>query len=120
MGSKLFCTGFLLILMVESFGQRPLQKELNLLDSLEVMTYIDNTSLLEQLEFVERNKPLFIDKKGYSLLILHSISKKSNTSIFIPVINGNIQNRRIAIELDLQEQIIGIKRKLSNNQCVYK
>ena len=57
-------------------------KEFNINDSSSVRELIKNANVCNKLEYIERNKSLFANGKGYSGLVLENISMESNRTFF--------------------------------------
>lgn len=83
----------------------------NLNDSLSVRQFIIKTKLYDQISFVEKNKNQFIKNKGFSRLILGSVSKKVKMPFFIMIANGGIILSDEEIETDFQSQLDLAKSK---------
>jgi hypothetical protein len=83
--------------------------KIDISDSLSVLAFLKNTNICERLNYVEKNKSVFICDQGYSEMILKNICKESHSSIFLPVSNGGIRLTKKNKEDALQEQLDEIK-----------
>ncbi len=92
---------------VKNAGER-----VTITDSLSVRKFIINSSVCNRIKYVEENDTLFASSKGYSELILQSITKESGKPLFLTIRNGGIlESEKNKINM-LREQLLEIKKSL--------
>ena len=83
-----------------------------LIDSMSTVKFLNTLNVCEKIDFAERNIGDVIKSRGFSDLILISISKEAKTELTIMSINGNmiVPDERLIIELKQQFSDIKIKK----------
>lgn len=83
---------------------------LNLKDSISVSRFILNSSTCAIIELVLNKTNHFVSGKGYSELILQSITKETNSPLFLAIANGSMHESRKSRMHLLRQQVIEIKQ----------
>ena len=110
MQTNKFVVFILIFILAQNVNcQNKQNKEFDINDSSSVREFIKKVNLCEKLDYVEKNKSLFVNDKGYSGLVLENISKESNRNFFLAISNGGIVEEEKNKIIMLQEQIDEIK-----------
>lgn len=82
-------------------------------DSISTVKYLNSLNLCDKISYAEKSIQDIIKLKGYSSLILQSISKDSKRTLYIATINGNmiVPDERLVMELKEQLNDIKLDRK---------
>lgn len=80
-------------------------------DSIALNNTIKLLSLCEEIQLANDSADLIVSEKGFSLLLLSSISKQTNQSINIPISTGGIVLTTKYKVADLKEQMDVIRKK---------
>ncbi|MEI9806759.1 MAG: hypothetical protein WDO16_02130 [Bacteroidota bacterium] len=80
-------------------------------DSLAVANFIKRSSLCEQVQLASDSLDAIVNERGYSILIIGSISKQTKENVLIPISKGNVTLSKDYQKYDLKEQIdkIGLR-----------
>jgi hypothetical protein len=88
------------------------KKRLNLSDSTSVKNFIKSTTICDRLKYVEQDTDSFVSAKGFTGLILESITKETGKPLFLTISNGGIIESKDKRSKMLQEQVVEIKQIL--------
>ena len=94
---------------ISVLAQENTKKEVYFKDSTSAVNFLNTLSLCGKIDYAENNIGDIIKSKGFSVLILQSISKDAKTQLLIQSINGTMVVPDDRVILDLIDQFNKIK-----------
>ncbi len=102
------------VISVSTMSQQTIRQEVYLKDSISTLKFLSTLNLCEKIAYAQTNIQDIIKSKGFSNLILQSISKDSKSKLYITTHNGNMVVKDKNQVIELKEQLNNIKQ---NQKC---
>lgn len=117
MGYKLVILFFFLSFLTSCYSQHSNKSnKIDWRDSLCVSQFIKNSSLCEEISVINDSLDVFVNPRGFCMLLIESVSKQTKEFILIPISKGGTLVTEEHRRWDLKDQIDSISNKFCSNK----